>query len=333
MATRTDEKSERRDGEAGRSPDRDRPRHPVRVAAERTGLSPHLLRMWERRYGVVDPARSESEQRLYTDGEIDRLRLLRRATLGGRSIGRVAELDDERLVGLIREDERGRARAPRPTGEEDGRVGEVVASAVRATEALEEEELERTLLRCAATVGLPRFLEEVAAPLLREVGRRWEAGTLDPAEEHLASAVLRRVVEHMMVTLGSRDDAPILVVATPAGERHELGALLAAATARAAGWRVRYLGADLPVSAIADVARRTGARAVGLSSIDVGEVEGVLKEVAALRRLLPDPVTLLVGGTAAAGCRDELAERGALAVEDLPALRAALPETVSPGDG
>lgn len=315
------------------APERDRPRHPVRVAAERTGLSPHLLRMWERRYGVVEPARSGSGQRLYTDAEVERLRLLHRATIGGRSIGGVAELDDEELVELIREDEQGRARAPREGSPAEVGTARAVEAALEAAGALDEDGLERVLRRAAATAGLPRFLEEVAAPLLRELGERWHAGEVGPAEEHLASAVVRRVVETSMADLGAAPDAPIVVVATPAGERHEIGALLAATAARAEGWRVRYLGADLPAAEIADAVRRTGARAVGLSVVDARGRDAALEEVGALRVLLPDTVTVLVGGAAVGGWRDALVERGVVPVDGLAGLRAALPGTGEPGEG
>ncbi len=304
--------------------DLNEPRHPIRVAAERTGLSPPLLRMWERRYGVVDPARSEGGQRLYSDAEIDRLRLLRRATLGGRSIGQVEELSNEALLELVREDERSRARVPRR--EEAPGVAGALEEATAAALALDEDELERILRRALGNAGLPTFLEEVGTPLLEDVGERWRAGEAGLAEEHLASAVVRRVAESAMLSLTAPPDAPILVVATPAGERHEMGALLAAATARSAGWRVRYLGPDLPADEIAGAAERTDARAVGLSTVYGAGEEALLAEVEELRKRLAPHVTLLVGGAGALRCRDALADRGAVPVDDLDALRAALPD-------
>ena len=66
-------------------------RHPMRVVTRRTGLSADLLRAWERRHEVVKPSRSMGGRRLYSDDDIERLRLLYRATLAGRSIGQVAE--------------------------------------------------------------------------------------------------------------------------------------------------------------------------------------------------------------------------------------------------
>ena len=70
----------------------DTPRHPVRLVASRTGLSPHVLRAWERRYGVVAPHRSAGGQRLYSDHDVERLRQLRQLTGRGHSISRIASL-------------------------------------------------------------------------------------------------------------------------------------------------------------------------------------------------------------------------------------------------
>src|SRR5919206_4189304 len=85
-------------------------RHPIGVVAERTGLSPDLLRVWERRYRAVEPSRSGDGQRAYSDADIERLRLLRLATTAGRSIGQVARLATEELARLVGEDEAARPR-------------------------------------------------------------------------------------------------------------------------------------------------------------------------------------------------------------------------------
>ena len=88
--------------------------HPIQVVAQRTGLSPDVLRIWERRYAVVKPSRSATGRRLYSDRDVEHLLLLRRATLAGRSISQVADLDSEELRGLVEADEVAAARSPRP---------------------------------------------------------------------------------------------------------------------------------------------------------------------------------------------------------------------------
>ena len=82
-------------------------RHPIQIAAARTGLSSHVIRMWERRYTAVNPIRTASNRRLYSDDDIARLRLLYRATQLGRSIGQIAGMTNEVLRELVDADEQG----------------------------------------------------------------------------------------------------------------------------------------------------------------------------------------------------------------------------------
>jgi methylmalonyl-CoA mutase cobalamin-binding subunit len=124
--------------------------------------------------------------------------------------------------------------------------------------------------------------------------------------------------------LGVADDAPVFLVAGPAGDRHEMGALLAAAAAASEGWRVLYLGTDLPAADIAEAARAGGARAVGMSVVFVDDRGRLLAELRALRERLPLSIPLVVGGRAATSIAGELQQTGAHLVADLDALRATL---------
>ena len=108
---------------------------------------------------------------------------------------------------------------------------------------------------------------------------------------------------------------------SPPSERHELGALLAAAGAAAEGWEVLYLGPDLPMEEIAAGARESGARAVGLSITFPPDDPAIPGELARLRRLLPDDTALLVGGRCAPAYREAIDEAGGLVVENVSALR------------
>src|SRR5688500_13294428 len=81
------------------------PRHPIQVVARRTGLSADVIRAWEKRHAVVTPARTDSGRRLYTDADIERLRLIARVTLTGRTVAQAAALPAEELVALVREEE------------------------------------------------------------------------------------------------------------------------------------------------------------------------------------------------------------------------------------
>jgi MerR family transcriptional regulator, light-induced transcriptional regulator len=307
--------------------------HPIGVAATRTGLSQSVLRAWERRYGAVRPRRSAGGQRLYSDPDVERLRLLRSAVEGGRAIGRIATLPTDELRALVRDDRRAQedgSRGPLPAASEEGPSrdpgpgGEAVflRAGLASVEALDQGGLERVLRRAAIGLDPARLVEGVVAPLLRKIGESWERGTLSPAGERLASGVVGAFLRGLLETLREEGDVPVMLVATPSGEQHELGALLAGAAGAAAGWHVVALGPNLPPDDIAHAARRTGVSLVGLSVIrPAGEPEDVERQVARLRSLLPPEVTLVVGGAGALSRRAALEETGAEVTAELSVFR------------
>jgi methanogenic corrinoid protein MtbC1 len=284
-------------------------RHPIAVVAERTGLSQDVLRVWERRYGAVRPARGPGGQRLYTDTDLERLALLHAATRAGRSIGQVAELPTDALVALVDEDLAARERRLPPAVEVPA-AGGVMDAALALARSLDAGPLDATLRRAAARLGVSAFLEGVAAPLLRRVGDEWHAGRLTPAQEHLVSSSVHDIIVETMRGLLTSDGAPRVLVATPAGDRHAIGAALVGAAAAVEGWHVLYLGADLPAAEIADAARTAGVRLVAISVVFVEQRERVLGELRALRARLPAEVALIAGGAGAGALAAELAAMG-----------------------
>ncbi len=310
-------------------------RHPIGVVAERTGLSPDLLRVWERRYRAVEPSRAPDGQRLYSDSDVERLRLLRLATLAGRGIRQVAQLETEELTRLVREDEAARQRVVR--WEERAMPASVGADVERALElarAVDATALESLLRRTAAALGVPIFLDGLVAPLLRRMGEEWEAGRLAVAQEHLATAIIQRVLEGIIHFLVPPHGAPNLLLATLAGDQHKMGTLLAATAAAAEGWRVTYLGPDLPAEEIATAAVAAGARVVGVSIVRMAERDRALAGLRTLRARLPGSVPLLAGGAGAVDLASELEGGGVHVIADLSELRAALRKGASwPTDG
>lgn len=290
----------------------DTPCYSIRVVAERTGLSPHVIRVWEKRYGAVQPRRTGSNRRRYTEGEVQRLILLARAVAAGHPIGCVARLPEDRLWELVRAGRNGHgeipvARAGSPCG--------YVEEALDRVADFDEPGLRRVLNRALVTVGHRGFLCRVASPLIEEVGRQWREGALTAAHEHFLSGVLRVFLGRLESPVPAR--APRLVVATPLGQVHELGALLAGAAAMQVGWRAIQLGSNLPAAEIAGAVLRTGARAVGLSVVYPEDDPQLPEELRRLREFLPEGTAILVGGRAAQGYRAVLDEIGATLMGDL----------------
>lgn len=295
------------------------PRYPVRLVALRTGLSPHVLRAWERRYHVVSPTRTEGGQRLYSDLDVERLLRLRRLTEHGHAIGRIASLPLPELVRLEEE-----APAERVEIASQG-AAEAATAALQAARRLDAVELQAALERAAVTLGVPVFLDQVVSPLLERIGEGWSERSVSVAQEHMASAVIRRVLGWVLRVYEVRNGAPSVVVATPPHHAHELGALMAAASAAAEGWNVTYLGPDLPVADLVSAVGLSGARAVAISAVyqpQGGDLLGVLRDT---RARLPGDVTLLVGGSGALQVRAEAEAAGARVIESLAEFRALLP--------
>ena len=310
------------------------PRYPVRLVAVRTGLTPHVLRAWERRYGVVSPGRTKGGQRLYSDLDIERFRLLRQLTDRGHAIGRIASLPIAELARL--DEDTGGAEEGAASSDVEGRraeeaektrarnVGESIAAALRATRRLDAVELQAVLDQAAATLGVPVFIDEVVAPALVRIGHGWAEGSVSVAQEHLATAVFRRVLGRLLQVYDARGTAPRLVVATPPTQIHEFGALMVAISAAADGWAVTYLGPDLPVADLVKAVGQTGARAVAVSAVYLPEGADLPGALRKMRAALPERVPLLVGGAATSAIEAEAEAAGARVIASLPELRAML---------
>lgn len=270
-------------------------RHPIGVVRARTGLSVEVLRAWERRYGVVRPLRSQDGKRLYSDADVERLGLLHRAARAGRSVAALASLSKGELQRMVEEDaERASTRPTLPRSYREQAMG--------AVRELAPERLESLLRRALLSLGAVTFLEEVVAPLLVEIGDAWHDGRITVAHEHAASATLLQLLGWLTRALEVPGDAPRVVLATPRGEHHAFGAMMAAAAAAHDGWHVTWLGSDLPAAQVVAGAEQDGTRAVALSI--AAHAPGIDRELQALRELLPRHVPLLVGGAGAAALVD-----------------------------
>lgn len=302
------------------SPDHRLPRHPIQVVARRTGLSPDVLRAWERRFSVVVPTRSGSGRRLYSDEDVERLRLLHRVTREGWSIGRVAALSNSELFALLDD----RPAAP-PRAAEDRAPAPVdvfLSVALEAVARYDAAALDTHLWRAVVALAPADFFDRVLTPLLVEIGERWRRGHLQPAGEHIATAVVRRVLGRISDAMETQQGALRIVVGTPAGQMHDLGALLVAASAAAEGWTVTYVGPDLPATELAATARRAGARCVALSIVHPGDDGRLPGELAELREALPREIDIVVGGSAAAAYERAIRAAGATLLPTLADFRA-----------
>lgn len=304
----------------------------MKVVAQRTGLSPHAIRVWEKRYGAVEPERTETNRRLYSAGDIERLTNLHRATQQGHSIGRIAQLSDADLGELVAE----RPLAPPPQQQApvqpllaEGNPHDFVQRCLRAVSTMDGNALTRELMAAEVAMGRNRLLVDVIDPLMRNVGDLWSSGDLRVADEHLATSVVRTFLGTLHSSNRAPANAPLLISTTPAGQWHEIGALLASLTAQSAGWNTLYLGPNLPAEEIAAAALTHSAKAVALSIIFPGDDALLRSELAKLRQALPETL-LLIGGRVAAHYQETIEATDAHRIESLGLFAQTLQKIAAP---
>jgi DNA-binding transcriptional MerR regulator/methylmalonyl-CoA mutase cobalamin-binding subunit len=309
-------------------------RYPMQWVTRRTGLTPDVIRIWERRYDVVSPHRASNGHRYYSEADVEKLQLLATLTRAGHRISDIAARPAPELRRLLE-------RESRPVGFEGGAaprgpatiepsvsangsgVGAVeppeaaVADAFRAVQAMAEPALREALDRASVALPTVEFLEHFLAPLLHRIGSAWQEGRLRVGEEHWATAMLRTHLGQLFERLNVHRDGRTFLVAAPRGHRHELGALMVACVAAERGFRILYLGADTPEADLARVAHDTRARALGLSMVQRTDGVVTLADVQTLRRLLPADCALLLGGRGAAALDRAQLPEGVEVLEDL----------------
>lgn len=279
-----------------------------------TGLTPDVLRAWERRHGVVSPGRAGNSRRFYTEEDVERLRLLADAVRRGNSIGTVARLDNAELTELLTA---ASTETPIRTASRSGYVDTLMT----AVEEFDTTSCERSLGMAFATMPVREVIDEIIFPVLAETGARWRRGDLTIAQERLISTVVRRIALNLLTSSSSPGRRPRIIFATPPGESHELGALLAALDASTSGVSSEFVGTDLPGREIARIADQLGADVVALSIIEPASLDRMAQEIHDVTMHSTRGVELWIGGPAAARLRAELGDTDARYLENFSELR------------
>lgn len=299
----------------------------ISTVAKRSGVKSDLVRAWERRYQAVTPERTAGGHRLYTEQDIARLRLLNQATQHGHSISRIARFSLEELLILVQNEQAmpmetlsnyNAANTARPlpiNGQRQLLADSYMEKCYAAVLAFDAKALEAHFENAIVELGSEAFIESLLTPLLTHIGDRWKTGELRPIHEHMTSSVIRSLTYILRNNAPSLGNAPRMIVSTPIGQLHELGALLAAIMAELKGWQVTYLGANLPAEEIAAAVRYTQSRAVTISISFSTDDHVVQKELRKLRKLIGANIAIIVGGRAAGHYEAVLDEVGVLKIQ------------------
>lgn len=258
--------------------------------SRRTGVAPELLRAWERRYGLLRPARSEGGFRLYSEADEHRVERMRQLLREGLAAAEAARRAVEGVSDVT-------------AAAGDGRP-ELEAGAVQLRTALDgfdESGAQSALDGLFGTFTVETVLGSVILPYLVDLGERWSTGDATVAQEHFASNLIRG----RLLGIGRGWDSgegPRAVLACAPGELHDLGLIAFALTLNRRGWRITYLGPDTPVESLVDTASRLEPDLVVVSATSKRRLTPLVEPLTALSR----KTRVAVAGSGAAAGVDGL---------------------------
>ena len=282
----------------------------IRIAAQQSGVPASLIRVWEHRYCALSPCRSETNRRQYCDEDIRRLKLLRQLTDRGHSISSIAGHCSDTLYRLASR----QATSLETANSDTADLCTYRENCYRALIDYNGERLRELLDEARLRFGKRTIIKHLIAPMTRQIGDAWQEGSLRIAHEHLHCSVIRDFLAAPTPGSLSSANAPEMIVATPSGTHHEIGALLVASTSRDLGMRVTYLGASLPGEEIAACAIKKNARVVALSLVFPKSDPIVCQQLRLLTEQLPAETQLWLGGSAAESYAEELPSSPRLSV-------------------
>ena len=260
----------------------------IRVASRLTGITSDTLRMWERRYGFPKPARNDSQVRVYTDADIERLVLISRTLKAGFRSGEVIHRNTEELRGLLATSARAETNEPR-TPTLDSLLKRLIAD--------DPDGLRDELRQSVALLGPRQFLIEVAAPLVERVGEAWADGRIGVRHEHLASEVISSQLRLLLSAYEGRAEGPVALLAGFTDEKHSLGIHMVALYLALDGVTPRVLGVNTPPDQVAEAAVALSAQVVGITISSSSEAAVTEAHLRRLLAALPNDKEVWLGGS------------------------------------
>jgi DNA-binding transcriptional MerR regulator len=202
-----------------------------------SGVKAHTIRIWEQRYNIIEPERTNTNIRTYNDNDLRKLLNVSLLNDYGYKISRIALLSNDALHEEVK----------KVTNVSDNADNQLAALTVSMIE-LNEEQFEKILANNILRLGFEKTMITIIFPFLERIGFLWITGAISPAQEHFVSNMVRQklivAIDGQMVTHNSANDTFMLFA--PEGEQHEIGLLFMSYLIRSRKRKVLYLGANVP---------------------------------------------------------------------------------------
>jgi DNA-binding transcriptional MerR regulator len=206
-----------------------------------TGIKAHTIRIWEKRYALLEPSRSDTNIRHYTGSDLKKLLNISVLNKNGLKISRIAELKADEISEKVIE---------LTTRNSD--VEDQIQALTMAMFHLSLQKFEKLLTVSYINRGFENTYSEIIAPFLSKIGFLWQAGTISPAQEHFASNIIRRkllvAIDGLLASYNEKSKQYILLL--PEGEQHEMNLLFAYYLLKKENQHVIYLGASVPFASL-----------------------------------------------------------------------------------
>jgi MerR family transcriptional regulator, light-induced transcriptional regulator len=283
----------------------------ISAASRLSGVSELVIRAWEARYNVVEPERTDSNRRLYSEDDINKLSILGKLTKAGHRIGAIGNLSLEELIRM------NSLASGVKSASDDGNsyCARVINECIDSIRHFDNRKLEKLFFQSSVELSHPHLMEKIVIPIMERVGDFWRDGIFKVSHEHFASAIIRKFLNNLSDGYNIDENAPKIIVTTPQGQLHEIGALIGASYAGAEGWQVIYLGPSLPAEDIIGVAKETNSKAIYLSMVYPSDDPKLATELRKFSRV-SNKMSLFVAGNAAGGYLDILQEINAKIIDD-----------------
>jgi len=287
--------------------------HRIHRVAKLTGLSKDVIRVWERRFGILKPIRGANRYRNYSDEDVALLRFLKEQLDAGGSIGELAKLGREELLG------RARASAPRASFV-DNTFSRLLRELLSTLNPFDRVIFEKRLNGAVAVVPFEEALHGILLPLQEQVGQLWHDGHIDVAIEHYVTNQIQQKIFSAMNQLPVAEFGAKVVVACPPGEEHDIAALTVAYRCRVRGCRVYYLGANVPVASLANLCDKVEPDLTIISFPLALSDDKAMELVQVLADEVSPVSSLAVGGHGAIAMRDFFLKYNITVLEDFAEL-------------
>lgn len=301
----------------------DKPRHLIQVVSRRTGISPDVIRAWERRYEAVISHRTPTNRRLYSDSDIEQLSLLKRAINAGRRIGDIARLSYDDLFELVMGDESNATRSyQRP---HTGVVMELFDEAVIGIQEMDAHKFHITLSNALATLSTTDFLVEFLKPLHSYINDECKRGAIRYVQEKMAKIAIRTCLSNLYIGLrSSKPEGPKLVCASLTAEYENLDTWMYMIVAQNIGWNITYVGNSIPHDEVSYIANKIEANAVVIALNNPRDMARKSYEIKTIRDNADKKENVILIGTQASEYRQIADSTQAIISLDITSFRLTL---------